>query len=659
MPTPVARSFYSNSIAKFLTEEPSQILGKLAAASSSDDTGDQKNAWLEQIRLLQRTLPPFQRGHILFEYSIPRIGKRIDNIIILDGIIFVIEFKVRSSGEAKHQLPDIEQVTDYALDLKYFHSASRDAPIIPILFDTHAQSAKTEVRIAEDMVSKCLPANQSTFEDVMKSVLKKVPASHLDPVTWERAHYSPTPTIIEAACELYRTHAVLEISRSDAANLTETTDALSLIIREAKSSSQKSICFVTGVPGSGKTLAGLNLAIAQQNQATDEHATFLSGNGPLVQVLQEALARSTTKESQIKTTKKSALRKVNEFVQPIHRFRDEGLRDLETPPTEKVIIFDEAQRAWSQEQTADFMRRKRKQADFSQSEPQFLISYVNRHKNWAVVICLVGGGQEINTGEAGLSEWFKALATTFPDWHVHVSDRLTDSEYAVDEIFFKSINPSKLHINNHLHLATSIRSFRSEHVSNFVKALLDCDIATSIEMKKALKEKYPLVLTRNLDRAKEWVKTNARGSERYGLVASSGAKRLRPLGITVQAEINPANWFLNPSYDVRSSYYLEEVATEFDVQGLELDWTIVGWDADFRFTEGAWRTLSFSGFSWKQIKSPVQQGYRKNSYRVLLTRARQGMVIFIPLGDSRDNTRRPEFYDGTYNYLRQIGVEEI
>ena len=484
MLTPIKRSFYSDSIANFLEEDPSLVLGKLTAASSYDDTSEQKNAWQDQIRHLQDILSPFRRGHILFEYSIPRIGRRVDNIIILDGIIFVIEFKVRSTGEAKYLSQDVEQVVDYALDLKYFHSASREAPIVPVLLDTHAHATENEFSLSQDRICECLRTNPSTFKHALDFVLSKIPSSHLDPVVWEKAQYRPTPTIIEAACELYRTHSVQEISRSDAANLTDTTNAISLIIKNSKSNSQKSICFVTGVPGSGKTLAGLNLAIEQQKQAADEHATFLSGNGPLVQVLQEALARSVIKGSKTKRTKKSVLREITEFIQPIHQFRDEGLKDLEAAPTERVVIFDEAQRAWAQEKTINFMRRRKKQTNFSQSEPQFLISYVNRHADWAVIICLVGGGQEINTGEAGLSEWFKALAFSFPDWDMYVSDRLTDSEYAIDEALYKSIKPSQLHLNNHLHLATSIRSFRSEHVSHLVKTLLDCDVDTSIELKK-------------------------------------------------------------------------------------------------------------------------------------------------------------------------------
>ena len=459
---------------------------------------------------------------------------------------------------------------------------------------------------------------------------------------------------------MYRGHSVKEISRSDsgAINLSKTAEIINQIIDCSKNEKKKSICFITGVPGAGKTLAGLNLANERHKFNEEEHAVFLSGNGPLVQVLQEALARNNMENSHEGITKRKALQKAKAFIQNIHHFRDEALNG-DAPPNEKVVVFDEAQRAWNKNQTISFMQRKKGMATFDMSEPEFLISTMDRHQKWAVIICLIGGGQEINTGEAGLPEWFRAIREKYRYWNVYLSKEITDSEYTGSQKLDDILQGINYETKSDLHLKTSIRSFRSENVSKLVKQILDCEKESAKKTLSELKTKYPIVITRDINKAKQWLKDKARGSERYGLIASSKSRRLRPFGIYVNLDIDTPAWFLNTKEDVRSSYFLEYVATEFQIQGLELDWVCVAWNGNFRFENDNWSYNEFSGSNWKKIRSDDRITYLKNTYRVLLTRARQGVVIFIPKGDKDDDTRKPEFYDETYQYLKEIEFEEL
>lgn len=346
------------------------------------------------------------------------------------------------------------------------------------------------------------------------------------------------------------------------------------------------------------------------------------------------------------------------FIQNVHHYRDEYLKDASSP-YDHIAIFDEAQRAWNLEQTAAFMHRKKGIRDFDRSEPEFLISCLDRHKDWAVVVCLVGGGQEINTGEAGIGEWIQAIRKSFTHWNLHISDQLHDREYAAGGALAALEGHPKIHVHTDLHLSVSLRSYRAENLSSWVKSILDLELEQARRAYLNLKDRYPLVLTRDFGKAKDWVRNQARGTERYGLVVSSQAQRLKPYAIDVKSPMDPVHWFLDDKDDVRSSYYLEDVATEFHVQGLELDWACVAWDGDFRFNGTGWEHCSFVGNSWHRINKEHRRLYQKNAYRVLLTRARQGMVIVVPTGDSNDPTRLPSFYDGTYSYLRSIGISEI
>jgi hypothetical protein len=663
-PLTIKRAYYADPIGRFLARSDEEVLGQLASGVEGALESAQRDAWLEQIRVVKAALTHYSgRGKVYFEFAVPRVGKRIDAVVILDHAIFVIEFKI---GEADFQSGAIEQVWDYALDLKNFHETSHTALIAPVLVPTRASSVPIRAVATHhgDGLLRPIRAAVADLPAVFERVLslEQMPAV-CDIDHWETGRYRPTPTIIEAARALYRRHGVDEIIRNDAEEkLSITTDALEEIIADARVSGKKAICFVTGVPGAGKTLVGLNTATHHAEASDSLHSVFLSGNGPLVEVLREALARdkvSQERDTGRRITKKAAMGSVSAFIQNVHHFRDEYIRDAERPPFDHVVIFDEAQRAWNLEQTAAFMRRKRGLAEFDQSEPEFLISCMDRHRDWAVIVCLVGGGQEINTGEAGIGAWLDAVSTAFPSWKIHMSPQLSGSEYAAEEALARVGSSPNCHHDPRLHLHVSMRSFRSERVSEFVKLLLDLDEEGATAVLREHCQRYPIVATRDLGLAKSWLRSQARGSERFGMVVSSSAERLKPHAIDVRPKIRPSRWFLAGRTDVRSSYYLEDVATEFHVQGLELDWTCVVWDADLRHAPGGWKHFEFKGSRWQRVKQAQRQSYLKNAYRVLMTRARQGMVIVVPPGDAADPTRKPEYYDCTWEYLGRIGVPTL
>lgn len=655
------RDYYSDSITAFLAASPTEILGTLVTNSGFAIELTERSAWLEEIRILKAILVNVS-GQIYFEYSIPRMGRRIDVVLLIGSVLFVLEFKV---GEREFTSYALNQAYDYALDLKNFHETSRELFIAPIVVATNASASAAPITtsVHNDKVLTPIRSNVELLQEILRRVLEYAAAEAIDITQWETGRYSPTPTIIEAAMALYNNHSVTDISRSDAAaiNLTVTSGAVLNIIESARANSFKAVCFVTGVPGAGKTLVGLNIATQRREESDELYSVFLSGNGPLVAILREALARDRVRNDREhgRTTRLGQARsQVKAFIQNVHNFRDECLID-DRPPKEHVALFDEAQRAWTLKQTASFMARKKATANFNESEPEFLISCLDRHPDWAVVVCLVGGGQEINTGEAGISEWIDSLNRSFPAWHIYISSRLTDSEYGSGGVLEQLQSRPNVETRDELHLGVSMRSFRAENVSLLVKQLLDLEKDDARNTLANVSAKYPIVLTRDLAKAKRWLIEQARGTERYGIVASSQAERLKPYAINVKFTINPIQWFLNEPEDVRSSFYLEDVATEFDVQGLEVDWACVTWDADFRYTEDGWEHRSFCGDRWNHIKKAERKSYHKNAYRVLLTRARQGMVIVVPPGDTEDATRKPEFYNPTFDYLQEIGFKTI
>ena len=658
----MSRAYYSAPIHEFLQQQTSEVLGTLLSASEFAVELSQRFAWEEQIRILRDLLQPYgEEGKVYFEYSVPRLGKRIDVVVLLRSALLVLEFKV---GAAEFARQARDQVWDYALDLKNFHESSHDKILVPVLIATAAADCpiSLEKSAIDDGVFRPIFATERSLPRVLQEVLLWTPKSQISAEEWEGGRYKPTPTIIEAAMALYAGHGVAEISRSDAGakNLNATYAAVERVIVDCKVRHKKAVCFVTGVPGAGKTLVGLNIA-TQHADAGELHSVFLSGNGPLVSVMQEALARDQVRranEAKNPVRKAEAKSRVKAFVQNVHHFRDEYLDDL-GPPSDHIAVFDEAQRAWNTDQTAAFMKRKKNRPGFTQSEPEFLISCLDRHPDWAVIVCLVGGGQEINTGEAGICEWVHAIRRSFPHWEIHISPELHDSEYRAETALSEVGKHASLHMDTDLHLAVAMRSFRAESLSTLIKNLLDLDVIGAREQFLAIKDRYPIVLCRDVGRAKDWVRGQARGTERYGLVVSSQAQRLRPYAIHVKSPVDPVHWFLDDKQDVRSSFYLEDVATEFMVQGLELDWTCLVWDGDFRQRGEAWEHFSFVGSRWQKILAADRKAFQKNAYRVLLSRARQGMVIVVPEGDHNDPTRNPSFYDQTYSYLESIGFPLI
>ena len=653
--------YYSDKISTFLQKIPETIIGEISVNGRLGHINTELYAWEFQIKLLKEVLKNHE-GHIFLEFSIPRMGKRVDCLLIIKNIVFVIEFKV---GEKEFTSQNIVQVWDYALDLKNFHKPSHKLLLVPILVATHAKRSQFEIITSshDDNLINPLKTNADNLAKTINDILNFFQSEeYIDSIEYVNGSYSPTPTIIEAAISLYNNHNVEEITRSDAdaTNLKITTNYISETIEYAKRYNKKIICFVTGVPGAGKTLVGLKVATEHLDKEQGNTSVFLSGNKPLVDILQEALSRDkviSEKAKGNKITKKQAKESVKAFIQIIHHYRDEYLRDPKAP-YDHVAIFDEAQRAWTKEQTVKFMQQKKGIANFPHSEPEFLISCLNRHQDWAVVVCLVGGGQEINTGEAGISEWIAAIKNQFPFWDTRISPSLFDTEYAAQAAIKDLQESSKVVFNENLHLSVSMRSFRAEYLSKLIKEILDIDGEAKHTLKQ-LQDKYPIVLTRDIEKAKVWLKEKARGSERYGIVVSSQAYRLKPLAIDVKTPINHVNWFLDGKDDIRSSYFLEDVATEFQVQGLELDWACVTWDGDLRYSDEGWKTYSFVGNKWQNIHKEIRRKYLINAYRVLLTRARQGMVIVVPEGNNEDYTRQAEFYNSTFNYLKSIGFKTI
>lgn len=672
-----------------------------------------REAWMKEIEIMQQILLPWEDsdGRVIFEYDIPRLGKRIDVVLLLRGIVFCLEFKV---GQSKILESDIDQVLDYALDLKNFHKFSEDRKIVPILISTKYENSSSLIQksIYDDGVVNPLVTGEQNLQHLIQDVLNHFPNEGSVNSDWVISPYAPTPTIIEAARTLYESHSVEDIVRHEADDVsTDTTISYILdVIKTSKDKGEKSICFVTGVPGAGKTLVGLDVAVKQTYQGfdtpvEDEGAVYLSGNGPLVAVLTEALARDNyekCKERGEPKKKSDSKREVGKFIQIIHRYRDNMLAKIKNPvengvleidpakavkqedagygEVEHVAIFDEAQRAWTHKRLADYLKRggtygnKLKVPNFPMSEASFLIWSLDQREDWATIICLVGGGQEIHTGEAGISEWIKALNETYTHWKVYISPQLTEPEYAegmVNELLAENTNVT---YSECLHLGVSLRSYRAEKLSAFIHALLAMDNkAPSIYAE--IKDKYPIVLTRDMETAKAWLHERVRGSERTGVLITKESARYKPLGIHVlpAGDDDAVHWFLEDKIDTRSSNYLEDAATEIQVQGLELDYTCLLWDADMRYDNGKWRFYKFTSHKeWKEVidnteSKHEQMKYMLNAYRVLLTRARAGMVICVPEGNNHmtasgfpeDSTRLPEFYDGTFKYLKSLGIEVI
>lgn len=660
---------YSASISDFLNTPNETICGILLGASSNDINRLQSRAWDEEISILKRVLPKYPNGKIIFEYTIPRLGRRIDTVLLINSGIIVLEFKTADTDVYSHSAED--QVLNYAFELNYFHEYSHKHIIVPLLVAANAPTRNEDFELLEENVYSIGHANYSSLADILQKAVAILPCTSEDEDwfdKWENGKYVPTPTIIEAAARLFDEHTVSAINFNTAEkNLRETEKCIRGIINKSKKQEKKSICFVTGVPGAGKTLVGLH--VINQCRQKGEHAVFLSGNYPLVKVLRAALVEDRCSKINPATNKPYAKGKVidevESFIQLISKYREKSFEKIKLPihgklevdtskvehregvgyaEIEPIAIFDEAQRAWNNDQLRRKLPNNLADSGFDFSEPYFLLWSMDLHEKWACVVCLIGGGQDINSGEAGIEEWINALASeTFKGWEVYISDKLHSAVYS--DSIYDTLNKRQIkpHIDNRLNLTASTRSLRSDKVNDFVDAILERNISKSSRLYKAIGRKYPIYLTRSVDAAKSWMRGQVTEDSglRCGLVASSYAKRLKAIGYEIKSERNVEveEWFLKNSTNIKSSNFLEEAVSEFIVQGLEVDYAGVIWDADFRYEGEQWGQYKFSnGEEWQPNNNETKRRYQFNAYRVLLTRARRGMVIIVPEGDQEDSS---------------------
>lgn len=662
-------AYYFASVSDFLHTDSDAIVGRLTARIASDGFTSfftkAADAWKEELEILSSALgvvrkqyPPASAWAVLLEYPIPRRQKRIDAVVLDEDIIFVVEFKV---GSATPDRSALAQVEDYALDLRDFHAASAHHLIVPILVPTRYNGSRLElVTVSEDEpVQPVLIVDNSSLASTLTThyyALHQVSKPPIDPTDWDHSPYKPVPTIVEAAEHLYAGHEVTEITRAHASSsLVLTTQYLEEVIHQAQEQSKKVICFVTGIPGSGKTLIGLQAA----HSPRVHDSVFLSGNGPLVKIVSEALARDQARREP-GVNLREARRRVTTFIQNVHVFLREYTESNPLHLPNHVVIFDEAQRAWD-------LPKSKKEFNRTMSEPMAMLSVMNRHSDWAVLIALVGGGQEIYKGEAGLTEWGNALAENFPNWDVHVSEEVLAGGSSVSgKTLFRSTEPpSSLRIirSPELHLRVSQRSIRAEDINSWVNAMLLGDRVLAQQV--ASNPEFPIFLTGSLEVLRAELQRRTRGTRRCGLVASSGALRLRSYGIEVSSGFTNAypftHWFLAERDDFRSSFQLEVAATEFQCQGLELDWVGLCWGDDLVWSHEceAWESRILRGARWANLKNIRNREYLLNKYRVLLTRAREGTIIWVPPGDPSDPTRDPVRLQATADYLLQCGARQL
>jgi hypothetical protein len=672
-------AYYRATMNEFLSRSDAEILGALAAAQGVEGHAtaytSQTTAWQEQLAVLRSAIQWLRDNQVessewtlLLEYPIPRRHKRIDAVVLSQQRIYCLEFK---TGSQKLAHSALNQVEDYALDLRDFHAASLGREIIPaVVCRQVAADAKRSVKKGDVVQAPvvCDYASLGKFLLAHESSGQTISAP-LDPQAWDHSAYKPVPTILEAAEALFAEHDVRDIAEAsaDKQNLSLTSDYLLSVVERAQRIGEKVVCILTGVPGAGKTLAGLNLAHNPAIRAAGlPNAVFLSGNGPLVRVVSAALASSTLAPPDAK-------RKVGTFIQNVHTYIRDGLR-VDAEPHENIAVFDEAQRAWDAGHVARRYSQLRQrgfdvlgEAFESMSEPEMMLRVMDKHPNWAVIIALVGGGQEINDGEAGLEEWGRTLAAKFPHWRIAASPAVLPGGAGLSghRLFHDSI-PAVCSVDSaaELHLSVSIRSYRAEALSAWVDAVLNGDSNAARLIAQKLGH-YPLRLTRDLVTTREWLGQQRRGERRAGLLASAGALRLRAEGI----ELSPGfrgnkgqyeNWFLNPEGDCRASNQLEVAASQFECQGLELDWGGLCWGEDFLWqSDSGWCYSRLNGASRGRVPREMKQRFIRNAYRVLLTRAREGMVIFVPQGSDIDPTRPSTMFDSTASFLIECGVTAI
>lgn len=664
---------YTSTVKDFLDCNPDTVVGvlsqQIASSGISQQHSKQINVWKQQVEVLKKAFNDMTEAanHVVdwtlvLEYPIPRRQKRPDALILTDNMVFVVEFKF---GATDYDAASRWQAEDYALNLRDFHAESSGRVIVPVLCATEARTIDEQAyQLNGSLVAPLLRTNAATLGTALGASYRTLNDScnteKLDASAWLSSAYRPTLTIIEAAETLYENHSVRDISHNYAENLSATTDMVAQAILSAKTEKKRTLILITGVPGAGKTLTGLNVVHDPSIRSKQgPSGIFLSGNGPLVKVVREALVLNQQKAGR---RRNEAEHEVSTFIQNVHQFLRYHRENSAAIPHEHVVVFDEAQRAWDRHQ----MNRKQ---GVNCSEPFELLSVMERTADWSVVIGLVGGGQEIFLGEAGLEEWGRALQETTCNWNVIASPEVISGGASVaGHRLFENGVPSKLDFTSEplAHLTVSVRSHRAQKITDWVNQLLEPNSTAACENVPGTKE-FPLFVTRSLSDAREWLSLRSGGdiNKRSGLVCSSEDQRLRAYGLENSTPFRSGyafeKWFLSPPDDVRSSFSLEVSASEFECQGLELDYVGVCWGGDLTLDEGrnSWVYRNFRGAKWQNCRQKIAQNYILNRYRVLLTRARLGMVIWVPPGCKGDPTRPPEWFDGIYEHLRNAGVPEL
>lgn len=675
-------AFYHSAVLEFLQADPSKVLGELnlqARNSVSTIRVSTTLSWERAISLLKATLarllrmsPQVGNWGLLLEYEIPRRNRRIDAVLLAGGLVFVLEFKTGESGDLAEAR---RQAEHYALDLRDFHQASGGLPILPVAVARgFGRFIPTVAAQTSGPVGSTMLCDNESLDVAISHAVEQIPAANqnaqIDLHCWNSSAYQPVPSIVEAAQLLFAGQNLRELSHAHSGtfNLTKTTEVLVAAVERAQREDCRIICFVTGVPGAGKTLAGLNAVHSPDLTRGNRPAgAFLSGNVPLVKVITEALALDH--KNRTDGSLDESRRRIRTFIQSVQSF----LKEYQSPgrlPPERIIVFDEAQRAWDVAKMRKESLQRATTADRqnlaeARSQPAMMLDIMSRLPGWAVVIALVGGGQEIHDGEAGLAEWGRVLRDQYPSWQIFASpEALGGGASVAGSKLFQDGFQGNLEVSqeNHLHLPVSIRSYRAEAVAEWVNAVVNgqSNEAASISGQCA---NFPIMLTRSLGSARAWLRNATRGRRRCGLLASSGALRLRAHGLEVSSAfrggISLEDWFLAPPNDIRSSNMLEVAMTEFECQGLELDWVGLCWGGDFAMSGGSWSFQKLVGTAWRQVRKPATQEFIRNKYRVLLTRAREGMVIWVPEGDANDATRAPSRFEETASYLQACGATTL
>ncbi len=643
------RAWFELTVPEFLAAAPDRIAERLAAAQARRHASTeltQLNAWASMLATLRRVLamPEAAGWTLLLEYDLLRLEKRADAILLTDRAVIVLEWKDRATT---HLAADLRQAEDYALDLHDFHAGCRAHPVVPVLVATAAPDAGWTPPLIPSGVWPPVATNAATLPAALRAIQAAIPgpAAPLDAAAWRAAPYRPVPSVLEAAAMLFDRHRSAEMTaaRADAANLTRTTAAIRAAIARAKAGGERLVVFVTGIPGAGKTLCGLNIAFGGGG------AVFLTGNAPLVEVLRADLAR--------REGRRHSQRHAVATLQNVHKFLETyvAARPGEAPP-EHVIIFDEAQRAWDQAQaTRDTQRRVSKLTD---SEPAHTLEIMGRAPGWSVIVALIGNGQEINTGEAGLAEWGRVIAAS-GTWGALAAPRVLSATESAQRL---ADGPQPwLEVEPALDLQVPMRAVREPAGAAWVEAVLEGDAAAAARISAGCT--LPFLLARELGALRGALRRLARGNRRAGLVASAGAKRLRAEGLAVQVP-DIARFFLDRWPDPRASDALETFATEYDCQGLELDVVGMAWGGDFIRAGGTWLARDFVGRRWNLVGKAQTRDFIRNTYRVLLTRARYETVIWVPPGCARtdewhDPTRPAAEMDAIATFLLACGARPL